>query len=145
MKSGKIPLGLLIAAALLVSLIDSNRAEGGGLQTEAATISGEVVFIGMPPGPIVIEVYERPQFAPRPVSSAVVGQSGPYRVQVRPGAYYLRAFVDSNENRQWDSNEPIGTYSTEQAVVLVPLASKRGINILIPLPKKSTEKQEKNH
>lgn len=145
MRSGKIPLRLLIATVLLVSIINSNRADGGGLQTEAATISGEVVFIGKPPGPIVIEVYARPQFAPRPVSSSVVEHSGPYRVQVHPGAYYLRAFVDSNQNRQWDFNEPIGTYPTEQALVIVPLASKGGINILIPFPKKSTEKQEKNH
>jgi len=134
-----IPLGFLAAAGLLAAMV-ATQADGAGLHTEAATIRGEVVFIGTPPGPIVIEVYERPQFAPRPVSSAVVGQSGPYQVQVRPGAYYLRAFVDGNENRQWDSNEPIGAYSTEQALVIVPLASKGGINILIPLPKKSTEK-----
>lgn len=145
MRSGKIPLGFLIAAVLLASMIDSNGVEGGGLQTEAATISGEVVFIGTPPGPIVVEVYTRPQFSPRPASSAVVEQSGPYQIQVHPGAYYLRAFVDSNQNRQWDSNEPIGTYSTEQALVIVPLASRGGINILIPLTKKSTNKQEKSH
>lgn len=100
MRSGKIPLGFLIAAVLLASMIDSNGVEGGGLQTEAATISGEVVFIGTG-GPIVVEVYTRPQFSPRPASSTVVEQSGPYQIQVHPGAYYLRAFVDSNQNRQW--------------------------------------------
>lgn len=138
---------LMLGAAVAFSVFTfgPKEAAGGGLHTDVSTISGDVIFIGTPPGPIVIEVYERPQFSPRPVSSARVDQSGPYQVQVRPGAYYLRAFVDSNRNLQWDSNEPVGVYSAEQALVIVPLASKNGINILIPLPKGSTEKQQGNH
>ncbi len=128
-----------MAAGFLAALIASKRADAGGIHSDVSTISGEVIFIGIPPGPIVIEAYERPQFAPRPISSATVEQSGPYQVQVHPGAYYLRAFVDSNENGHWDSDEPVGVYSTDQALVIVPLASKMGINILIPLPKKGID------
>lgn len=142
MRSAMIPLGFLMAAVFLVSTIGLKPANGGGIHMDVSTISGDVVFLGTPPGPIVIEAYERPQFAPRPASTATVEQSGPYHVQVRPGAYYLRAFVDRNGNRRWDPGEPVGIYSTEQALVIVPLDSKTGINILIPLPKESTEKQE---
>lgn len=138
-------LGFSVALLSLIFAWGPREADGaGGIHSDASTISGDVVFIGTPPGPIVIEVYARPQFAPRPVSSATVDQSGPYKVQVRPGAYYLRAFVDSNGNRQWDPDEPVGIYSTEQ-LVIVPLASRTGINILIPLPKGSTEKQQIDH
>ncbi|WDT76271.1 MAG: hypothetical protein MPW16_03455 [Candidatus Manganitrophus sp.] len=140
MRSGKIPLGFLIAAVLLASMIDSNRVEGGGLQTEAATISGEVVFIGTG-GPIVVEVSDLPRFSPRPRYSITLSQSGPYEVEVGPGAYFLRAFVDANRNQRWDVGEPIGTYPTERALIIVPLAFKRGIDILIPL--KSIKEQKK--
>ncbi|MDC4204239.1 MAG: hypothetical protein MPW17_01005 [Candidatus Manganitrophus sp.] len=144
MRSGKIPLGFLIAAVLLASMIDSNRVEGGGLQTEAATISGEVVFIGTgggTGGPIVVEVSDLPRFSPWPRYSITLSQSGPYEVEVGPGAYFLRAFVDANQNRRWDVGEPIGTYPTERALIIVPLAFKRGIDIFIPL--KSIEEQKK--
>ncbi len=140
MRSGKIPLGFLIAAVLLVSIINSNRADGRGLQTEAATISGEVVFIGKPPGPIVVEVSDLPRFSPRPRYSIAISQSGPYEVEVGPGAYFLRAFVDANQNRRWDVGEPIGNYPTERPLIIVPLAFKKGVDILIPL--KSIKEQK---
>ncbi len=141
MRSVKILLGVVLAAVFAISVIDSNQAHGGGIHTDVSTIGGEVIFLGNPPGPIVVEAHERPQFSRRPVSSIKLEQSGPYSVQVRPGSYYLRAFVDSNGNGRLDPGEPVGIYSAEQALVILPLASKTGINILIPLPKESTEGQ----
>lgn len=139
MRSGKIPLGFLIAAVLLASMIDSNGADGAGLHTEAATISGEVIFAGAG-GPIVVEVSDLPRFSPRPRYSIAISQSGPYEVEVGPGAYFLRAFVDANQNRRWDVGEPVGNYPTERPLIIVPLAFKKGVDILIPL--KSIKEQK---
>ncbi|MBI3805033.1 MAG: hypothetical protein HY282_14880 [Nitrospirae bacterium] len=136
-------LGGLLAG--LLGLLWASASGGAGIQTEILTISGEVIYVGNPPGPIVIEVYDRPQFSPRPVFSTAVMQSGAYALHVRPGIYYLRAFVDLNGNHLWDAGEPVGFYAAEQRLVVVPLASKSGINIQIPLVKESADLKRGNH
>lgn len=143
-------LGVLIAASALgaflsaLSLSIPSPARAGGIHAELSTISGQVIYAGRVSGPIIVEAYDRPQFSPRPVSSATLTESGAYEIQIRPGSYYLRAFVDGNNNGRWDPEEPVGIYSGEQALVIVPLASKMGINVLIPLPKGSAVLKEES-
>lgn len=140
MRTGKIPFRFLVVTAFLALMIQPNRSDGAGLHTEAATISGEVIFAGAG-GPIVVEVSDLPRFSPRPRYSIAISHSGPYEVEVGPGAYFLRAFVDANQNRRWDVDEPIGNYPTERPLIIVPLAFKKGVDILIPL--KSIKEQKK--
>ncbi len=123
-----------------------------GIKTDILTINGEVTARGSATGPIIVEVYNRPQLSPRPVYSALMSRPGPYEIRVRPGTYYLRAFVDENRNRIWDIGEPAGLYDGEpqtgmvradassnpaaQALTVLALASKKGINIEIDVLKK---------
>ena len=118
-----------------------------GIKLELLTISGEVSSQAVTTGPVVIEVYDRPQLAPRPVYSTTIPGPGPFEVRVHPGTYYLRAFVDENRNQTWDPGEPIGLYAapsragatqpeskeapTVQALIVLPLAPIKGIHINI--------------
>jgi hypothetical protein len=118
-----------------------------GLKTELLTISGEVTSRKPAKGPVIIEIYDRPQLAPRPAYSKTIPAPGPFEVRVHPGTYYLRAFVDENRNQTWDPGEPAGLYvlplpagtiraapketQDAQALIVLPLASQKGINIAI--------------
>jgi hypothetical protein len=115
---------------------------GAGLQGDVSTIRGKVVYRGTAEGPVRVEVFERPQFSPRPVYSAVIS-GAEYEASVRSGTYYLRAYIDVNRNEQWDEGEPLGTYEQGRAVMIVPLASKLGIDIKIVDGKKAVEEPEK--
>jgi hypothetical protein len=143
MRTGNISLRFLVEIVFLASMIHTNQVDGAERRFDVGTISGEVIFAG-DGGPIVVEVSDLPKFSPRPRYSITISQSGSYEVEVGPGAYFLRAFVDANRNQRWDVGEPIGIYPTERALVIVPLAFKKGIDILIPL-KKSIEEQKKDH
>ena len=127
-------IGLLLAAGLSI---------GAGIHTEVSTIQRKVLYRGTAEGPVKIEVFERPQFSPRPLYSKVIPEPSTYEVTVRPGTYYLRAYVDVSRNDQWDEDEPIGLYQQGRAVVIVPLASKRGIDIKIEDGKKGIQEPEK--
>lgn len=140
MRTGKIPLGFLIAAGFLATWVASKQTDGAERHFDVGTISGEVIFAGAG-GPIVVEVSDLPRFSPTPRYSIAISDSGPYEVEVGPGAYFLRAFVDANQNRRWDVDEPIGNYPTERPLIVVPLAFKKGVDILIPL--KSIKEQKK--
>lgn len=86
-----------------------------------------------------IEIFERPEFKQRPAYSIVIPEPGPFDAMVQAGTYYLRAYIDLNRNDRWDEGEPIGTYKEGQGVVVVPLASKPGIDIKLEDGKKSDE------
>ena len=123
------------------------RLSAAGIKLELLTVSGEVTSRKPAKGPVIIEVYDRPQLAPRPVYSVTIPAPGSFEVRVHPGTYYLRAFVDENRNQIWDPEEPAGLYvmpqqpgtirsetkeaQTAQALIVLPLASKKGIHIEI--------------
>lgn len=145
--------GLLLC--LIALFLTGGKVRAAGIQTDILTISGEVTSQGSASGPVVVEVYQRPQLAPRPVYSTVLSRPGPYEIRVRPGTYYLRAFVDENRNQIWDPGERAGIHAAEaqagmspteaetgraaQAVILPAHASKKGINIEIDLVKSETD------
>lgn len=135
-------------------LLTTGQAGAAGIKTDILTISGEITAQGRTKGPIVVEVYQRPQLAPRPVYSTVISRPGPYEIRVRPGTYYLRAFVDENRNQIQDPGEPAGIHAmgpgaaspaeaqagpAAQAVILLANAPKKGINIKIDIAKPDTD------
>jgi hypothetical protein len=132
----------------LIGLLDGGgRTSSAGIQSDFLTIRGKVISPMGARGPVIIEVYNRPLFSHRPLHTKTIPHPGPYEVRIKPGTYYMRAFIDINENNAWDAGEPIGTYTTRaktaevqveaeaaiaeisQAVIVLPLASKRGIDI----------------
>lgn len=134
----------LYAAFLLIGFF-AGTTSAAGIQSEILSISGEVISHAGASGPVIIEVYHRPQFSFRPLYSKKIARPGPYEVRIRPGTYYLRAFIDENDNQAWDESEPVGIYTTRpeaaefqseegvaeisQALIVLPLASKKGIDI----------------
>lgn len=138
---------LYTAVFLAALFLTVGTPSAAGLKTELLTIGGEVTSRKPAKGPVVIEVYDRPQLAPRPVYSTTIPAPGSFEVRVRPGTYYLRAFVDENRNQIRDPEEPAGLYVTPQqpgtirsgtkedqapqALIVLPLASKKGIHIEI--------------
>ena len=137
-------IGAMIAAGLLAPALVVGVSFGAGLKTEFSTISGTVFYEGRSEGPVRVEAFDRPQFAPRPAYSTRISGPGPYEVKIRPGAYYLRAFVDRNENGNWDEGEPIGVYQAGAALVIPPLAFKNGIDIRIDPEQRSESLQKKD-
>lgn len=129
--------GLLAVIGLLMS--------GAGIRSGASNISGRVQYGGIVEGPVRVEVFDRPQFSPKPAYMAVISEPGLYEIEVRAGTYYLRAYIDRNENQSWDAEEPFGVYSSRREpagppgeldpfihrLVVLPLASRRGIDIQI--------------
>jgi hypothetical protein len=98
------------------------------------TIRGKVVYKGPADSDsqtIVVEAHLRGNFEDRPVSRATLKGPGDYELKVKSGIYYLRAFVDLNGNGILDEGEPVGEYDKTKAVVLPPLSSKKGVNIVI--------------
>ena len=134
MKDRNIAIGLLLAAGLSV---------GAGMHTEISIIRGKIIYRGTAEGPVKVEVFDRPQFAPRPVHFAVLSESGLYEARVHSGTYYLRAYIDVNRSGKWDPGEPVGLYGEGRPVVIVPLESKLGIDIRIEDDKKAVQEPEK--
>ncbi|HET6369638.1 MAG TPA: hypothetical protein VFG95_00480 [Nitrospiria bacterium] len=98
------------------------------------TIRGKITYKGpanVDLQTIVVEAHQRGNFGDRPVSRATLKGPGDYELKIKSGIYYLRAFVDRNGNGTLDENEPVGEYDKTKAVVLPPLSSKMGVNIVI--------------
>ena len=98
------------------------------------TIRGKVTYKGPANAEsqtIVVEAHLRGNFGDRPVSRATLKGPGDYELKIKSGIYYLRAFIDLNGNGTWEENEPVGEYDKTKAVVLPPLSSKMGVNIVI--------------
>lgn len=146
--------GIFLLLSLIGLFLIGERAKAAGIKTDILAISGEITAQGQTKGPIVVEVYQRPQLAPRPVYTAVISQPGPYEIRVRPGTYYLRAFVDENRNQIRDPGEPSGIHAmapggaspaeaqagpAAQAVILLANAPKKGIDIKIDRVKPETD------
>jgi hypothetical protein len=98
------------------------------------TIRGKVTYKGPANSDfqtIVVEAHLRANFEDRPVSRDTLKGPGDYELKIKSGIYYLRAFIDLNGNGTWDEDEPVGEYDKTKAVVLPPLSSKMGVNIVI--------------
>jgi len=65
-----------------------------------------------------------------PTNSVPVGSDGSYRLtRLSPStSYYIRAFVDVNDNGQWDAGEDRADYASN---TVIPSQDTAGINILI--------------
>jgi len=80
----------------------------------ASTISGDVLYFGKLPVQsngleLIVEAYTSAGFSGMPEARIVLTNKGPFSVRgLRDGTYYLRAFVDMNGNRRWDSFESYG-------------------------------------
>ena len=58
-----------LALFLVALLYEGGRESSAGIQSDFLTISGEVTSRTGAKGPVVIEVYQRPLFSHRPLSS----------------------------------------------------------------------------
>jgi hypothetical protein len=129
--SGSTRLTVIWTVLLVYSLAGSVRAQVGVAPSTPERIQGRVIYEGRAPQKIVVEAHLRGDFADRPVSSATLKEPGDYELKIKSGIYYLRAFVDLNENGFFDSGEPEGEYDTSKPIMLPPLSSKTGIDIAI--------------
>lgn len=134
MRRRTVYIGLLLAAGLSM---------GAGIYGDVSTIQGKVFYERPAEGPVRVEVFDRPQFAPRPLYSAVVSDSDSYEATVLSGTYYVRAYIDVNRNGAWDEGEPVGFYRQGRGIVILPLASKLGIDIKIEEGKRGVREEEK--
>ena len=71
------------------------------------SISGTIDYVGYPPGPKVIQLFDNPTFSKDPLySRAIDPHIYSFTIQsLSTGDYYVRAFVDRNEDGIFDPGE----------------------------------------
>ena len=104
---------------------------GGASPFPTEAIRGTIRYEGPLSGRIIVEAHARADFEDQPSASAVLARPGEYELKISSGIYYLRAFVDVNGTGTFDPGDPVGQYGASKAVVLLPLASKIGVDIEI--------------
>ena len=75
-------------------------------------VSGELSYSGKQKGPVVIQLWKNSQFLGNPVDQISLsnGQSEYTLSSVFTGTYYISAFIDANNNGQFDLGEPRGLF-----------------------------------
>ena len=78
--------------------------------TGAAAIAGTIRYFGkVPVSNIIVEAYTSQGFGMTPEARVRPGGKGPYTIMgLRAGTYYVRAFVDQNNNKRLDNWESWG-------------------------------------
>jgi hypothetical protein len=74
-------------------------------------ISGKVIWPGHDLSKASVEVFKDPQFKEIYTRGLLLKQEGIYALTIeKPGTYYIVAFVDDNDNSQFDAGDGMGIY-----------------------------------
>lgn len=104
----------------VVPLVDADSASSS-LDDKTAEVSGTVVWSGHNLVGCVLQVYVDPTLT-RPVQHVEVNADGNFKLQLRPGDYYVIASVDADGNGQYGSGDGVGGYGTLDMTTRPPAA-----------------------
>ena len=80
-------------------------------KTDEMWISGRVIWPGHDLSKASVEVFRDPQFKEIYTRGLLLKQEGIYALTIEePGTYYIVAFVDDNDNSQFDAGDGMGIY-----------------------------------
>ncbi len=94
------------ASIILLGLFISAFLTSVTMAQTPGSISGTIFYSGSQTGTIYVVAYEDPS-TPPPYRTSI-SEPAPYTLNVFPGTYILRAFMDINGNGIKDWDEPIG-------------------------------------
>lgn len=79
-------------------------------QKATAVIAGKVSWVEHDMRRTTVQVYKDENLKELYCSGVITSQDGSYEINVEPGRYYVVAFVDSNQNGQFDLGDGMGIY-----------------------------------
>jgi len=99
-------------------------------QDTIASISGSVVEETPSGSPIAVAVFSDAMLREN-VVNAQLSHSREFRLNVRPGTYFVFAFADENRDFDYQANEPAGYFGAPTPVVLGDGAERTDIEITL--------------
>ena len=94
----------------VVPLVDADSATSSS-DARIARVAGTVIWRRHNLDGCVLQVYADPTLT-RPVQQVEVEKDGNFKLQLRPGDYYLIASVDADDDGQYGSGDGVGGYGT---------------------------------
>ncbi len=102
--------GKQLANGRVVPLVDADAATTP-LDEKIAEVSGKVIWRGNTLNGCVVQVYVDSTLV-QAVQQADVESDGSFKLQLRPGDYFVIATVDADGNGQYGSGDGVGGYGT---------------------------------
>ena len=102
--------GKQLESGRVVPLVDADP-DSSPLNDNIIEVSGKVLWRGRNLDGCVLQVYVDPTLI-RPVQQVGVEADGNFKLQLRPGDYYMIASVDADGNGQYGSGDGVGGYGT---------------------------------
>jgi len=121
----------LSGCSLLKMLEQSAMIENSG------SISGSVVVGGIPQGAVIVMLYREEAGNPVLKNKVIANDKGEYRFYVAPGRFYLGAFVDLDNDGEYQHNERGRLYGAPDRVLVAGEESVKVGSITISDPEPS--------
>ena len=112
--------GKQLESGRVVPLVDAD-SDSSPLDDKKVEVSGKVLWRGHNLDGCVLQVYVDPTLT-RPVQQVEVEPDGSFKLQLRPGDFYMIASVDADGNGQYGSGDGVGGYGTMDMTTRPPAA-----------------------
>lgn len=117
---------LVVAAGILSACTVREIRQQGNYFGSAGSIQGSVVLATGKQGPLIVNLYTQENNVLHLTASVQAGANGEYRLWAAPGTYFVMAYIDSNNDRSYQTGEPWNHYGKPTGV---PLAANQTVTL----------------